>query len=78
MPKPKASMFVWAPIPGGYKTSMDFCTDMLERAGVLFIPGNAFGAMGEGYVRIGLVQEEDIMREAVERVAKALKQRSRL
>jgi len=78
MPKPKASMFVWAPIPGGYKTSMDFCTDMLERAGVLFIPGNAFGAMGEGYVRIGLVQEEDIMREAVERVAKALKQRSGL
>lgn len=73
MPKPKASMFVWAPIPGGYKTSMEFCTDMLERAGVIFIPGNAFGAMGEGYVRIGLVQEEDIMREAVERVAKALK-----
>ena len=73
MPKPKASMFVWAPIPGGYKTSMEFCTDMLERAGVIFIPGNAFGAMGEGYVRIGLVQEEDIMRVAVERVVKALK-----
>jgi LL-diaminopimelate aminotransferase len=73
VPSPKASMFVWAPIPPGYKTSMEFCMDMLDRAGVIFIPGNAFGAMGEGYVRIGLVQEEDLMREAVDRVAGVLK-----
>ncbi|MHB8156295.1 MAG: LL-diaminopimelate aminotransferase [Desulfocucumaceae bacterium] len=73
VPRPRASMFVWASLPPGYASSMDFCMQMLDRAGVLFIPGNAFGAMGEGYVRIGLVQEEELIREAVERVGKALK-----
>ncbi|MFZ5642305.1 MAG: LL-diaminopimelate aminotransferase [Bacillota bacterium] len=72
VPKPKASMFVWAPIPSGYRSSREFCLEMLERAGVIFIPGNSFGPRGEGYVRIGLVQEEEIIKEAVDRVGKVL------
>ncbi|MFZ5647036.1 MAG: LL-diaminopimelate aminotransferase [Bacillota bacterium] len=73
MPKPKASMFVWAPLPPGYNSSREFCLELLDRAGVLVVPGIAFGARGEGYVRIGLVQEEDIIAEAVRRVGEMLK-----
>jgi len=71
MPKPRASMFVWAPLPPGYNSSVRFTLDLLERAGVLVIPGTAFGARGEGYVRIALVQEEGVLLEAVERIGKA-------
>jgi len=39
MPKPNASMFVWAPLPPGYDSSADFAAELLERAGVIVIPG---------------------------------------
>ncbi|MGB9825105.1 MAG: LL-diaminopimelate aminotransferase [Desulfofundulus sp.] len=70
MPKPSASMFIWAPLPAGYTSSRQFALDLLERAGVLVIPGLAFGAMGEGYVRIAMVQEEELLAEAVERIGR--------
>lgn len=69
MPRPNASMFVWAPLPEGYTSSRQFALELLEKAGVLVIPGLAFGETGEGYVRIGLVQEESLLAEAVERTA---------
>jgi len=71
MPRPKASMFVWAPLPPGYRSSTSFCLELLDRTGVLVIPGIAFGSRGEGYVRIALVQEEEVLREAVARIAGA-------
>ena len=55
IPDARGSMFVWAPIPPHYKKSMDFCMDLLERAGVLCTPGSSFGPHGEGYVRFALV-----------------------
>lgn len=67
MPKPQASMFIWAPIPPGYKSSMDFCLEFLDKTGILMVPGNAFGELGEGYVRIALVQKEEVLLEALER-----------
>ncbi|AEG60207.1 LL-diaminopimelate aminotransferase [Desulforamulus ruminis] len=68
MPKPQASMFVWAPLPGGYTSSKDFSLELLKKTGVLVIPGKAFGDRGEGYVRIALVQREQDLMEAVERI----------
>jgi LL-diaminopimelate aminotransferase len=73
IPKPKASMFVWAPLPHGYTSSIDFCLELLDRAGVVVIPGIAFGERGEGYVRIALVQEEEVLGEVVERIGRAYK-----
>ncbi|MBQ1490547.1 MAG: aminotransferase class I/II-fold pyridoxal phosphate-dependent enzyme [Blautia sp.] len=55
IPFTQGSMFVWAPIPAGYEKSMDFCLDLLEKAGVLCTPGSSFGPHGEGYVRFALV-----------------------
>jgi LL-diaminopimelate aminotransferase len=70
IPRPKATMFVWAKIPEGWK-SEDFAVTLLEKAGVVVIPGNAFGEQGEGYVRIALVQSPEVLREAVGRIKQA-------
>lgn len=66
--KPKATMFVWTSIPSHYKKSEDFVIDMLEKAGVLVTPGSAFGPSGEGYVRIALVQDEKVIKKAIQAV----------
>lgn len=69
MPKPCASMFIWAPLPPGYASSFDFVSDLLEKAGVVVIPGGAFGRQGEGYVRIAMVKDETVLAEAVKRIS---------
>jgi LL-diaminopimelate aminotransferase len=68
---PKASMFVWARIPKGW-TSMDFAFSLIDKAGVVVTPGNAFGAHGEGFVRIAMVQPEEVLLEACQRIKIAL------
>ncbi len=60
-------MFIWAPIPKGW-TSRQISREMLYHAGVVVIPGDAFGAEGEGFVRIALVQEEGRLLEAAKRI----------
>lgn len=64
---PKASMFVWAKVPVGF-TSTEFTYQLIDEAGIVVTPGNAFGQSGEGYVRIGLVQNEETLRRAVQRL----------
>jgi LL-diaminopimelate aminotransferase len=64
---PKATMFIWAPIPAGW-TSRQISREILFKAGVVVIPGDAFGAEGEGYVRIALVQDEERLLEAARRI----------
>ncbi len=64
---PKASMFIWAKIPASY-TSKEFTYKLIDEAGIVVIPGNAFGSEGEGYVRIGLVQKEDVLVKAVSKL----------
>ncbi|WJH34972.1 aminotransferase class I/II-fold pyridoxal phosphate-dependent enzyme [Paenibacillus sp. CC-CFT747] len=73
IPKPKATMFLWAPIPQGW-TSRQISREILLETGVVVIPGDAFGRQGEGYVRIALVQEEDRLVEAAERIGRFLEQ----
>ena len=72
--KPKASMFVWAPIPEKYRYlgSMNFSLKLMEEAEVAVSPGIGFGDMGEGYVRISLVENEHRIRQAVRNVKRAL------
>jgi len=63
-----ATMFIWAKIPEGFKDSQEFVETMIAKAGVVMTPGSAFGELGEGYVRIALVQEEDKIVEAARQV----------
>lgn len=51
----KGTMFVWAKIPEGFTSSREFCMRLMEETGVICTPGDAFGTMGEGYVRFALV-----------------------
>lgn len=62
------SMFVWAPIPSNYTSSMQFCLDLMDRAGVICTPGANFGPLGEGYVRFALVLPPEKIREAIESI----------
>ena len=71
---PRASMFVWAPIPEPWRhlSSMEFSMKLLNEAEVCVSPGAGFGHNGEGYVRIALVENEDRIRQAVRQMRRAL------
>ena len=69
VPDSQGSMFVWAPIPEGYSSSVEFCFTLLEKTGVLCTPGSAFGTLGEGYVRFALVKTPEEIQEIVQAVA---------
>lgn len=62
----KATMFIWAKIPEGYATSDEFAMELLKQTGILVTSGSAFGTAGEGYVRIALVQSEELMQNAIQ------------
>ncbi|MFD2169427.1 aminotransferase class I/II-fold pyridoxal phosphate-dependent enzyme [Tumebacillus lipolyticus] len=68
--KPKATMFIWAKLPFDMP-SMEFALRLVEEAGVVVIPGEAFGQHGHGYVRIALVQPAERLRETVRRIAES-------
>lgn len=70
--KPKAAMYLWAKIPKRYEktSSMDFAMLMLKEAGVAVSPGSGFGNLGEGYVRIALVENKDRIRQALRNMKK--------
>lgn len=59
---PPASMFIWAKVPQGI-SSTKFTYELIDKAGMVVIPGNAFGKSGEGYVRISLCQNEETLRK---------------
>lgn len=66
---PKATFYVWAPVPKGYD-SMAFSKLLLESAGIVATPGVGFGSYGEGFIRFALTQTVPRMEEAVERMVK--------
>lgn len=63
VPDSQGTMFVWAKIPKGYTSSVEFCLDLMEKTGVIVTPGTAFGSRGEGYVRMALVVGEETISE---------------
>jgi alanine-synthesizing transaminase len=73
-PKPRATMFVWAPIPEAYRAagSLDFATMLTREAKVAVSPGVGFGPGGDGYVRFALVENEHRIGQAVRSIRKAL------
>ncbi|HRX40718.1 MAG: LL-diaminopimelate aminotransferase [Parvularculaceae bacterium] len=78
IPVPDASMFAWAPIPEDFRAmgSVAFAKRMMEEADVAVAPGVGFGEHGEGYVRIGLVENEQRIRQAARNVKKMLSRRN--
>jgi alanine-synthesizing transaminase len=72
--KPRATMFVWAPIPDAFRSlgSLEFAKLLLAEAKVAVSPGIGFGECGDGYVRFALVENEHRIRQAVRGIKKAL------
>jgi len=67
--KPKATIYVWAPVPDRYDGSSGaFATDLLEKAGVVVTPGLGYGQAGEGFFRISLTYADEVLREALGRI----------
>jgi alanine-synthesizing transaminase len=65
--RPKATMFVWAPIPEPYQEmgSLEFSKKLLQEAKVAVSPGVGFGSQGDDHVRFGLIENEHRTRQAV-------------
>jgi alanine-synthesizing transaminase len=74
IPKPRGTMFVWAPLPEPYEEmgSLEFCKMLVQEAKVAVSPGVGFGPGGEGFVRFALVENEQRIGQAVRGIRKAL------
>ena len=74
IPSPPATMFAWAPVPEPFRAlgSMEFAKILLAEAEVAVSPGVGFGEYGENYVRIGLVENEQRVRQAARNVKKLM------
>ena len=68
---PRATIYLWLPVPPRFSSSLEFTTELLEKTGIVVAPGSGFGKAGEGYVRIALCVDEARCREAAERIARA-------
>ena len=77
--KPKATMFVWAPIPEPYRAlgSLEFCKKLLAEAKVAVSPGIGFGDYGDDHVRFGLIENEHRTRQALRGIREMFRKDSR-
>jgi LL-diaminopimelate aminotransferase len=67
---PKATLYVWVPVPPGY-TSTEFANLLLDKCGIVVPPGIGYGASGEGYFRIALTISDERLHQAIQRMRDA-------
>ena len=65
---PKATFYLWLPIPPKYKTSKEFTDDVLKTSGIMLVPGSACGKNGEGWFRLSIVAGEEQYSEVIRRL----------
>jgi alanine-synthesizing transaminase len=77
VPMPKASMFVWAPLPASHQAmgAVAFAAALLKESRVAVSPGVGFGPGGEGYVRFSLVENDERARRACQAIGEFLRAR---
>jgi LL-diaminopimelate aminotransferase len=68
---PRGTFYLWVPVPKGM-SSIQFATALFEKAHIVVAAGTAYGQYGEGYVRFSLTVADDRLREAMERLRRAL------
>ena len=78
VPVTPASMFTWFPVPVKNMSSEEFCIDLLEKAGVICVPGSSFGEEGEGSLRFALTQTPERLEEAARRIGDYIKKGDKL
>jgi alanine-synthesizing transaminase len=74
VPRPKGTMFAWAPIPEPYREmgSVEFASMLVREAEVATSPGVGFGPGGEGYVRFALIENEQRIHQAIRNLRRTL------
>jgi alanine-synthesizing transaminase len=74
VPRPRGTMFAWAPIPEPYREmgSVEFASMLVRDAEVALSPGIGFGPGGEGYVRFALIENEQRIQQALRNLKRGL------
>jgi alanine-synthesizing transaminase len=74
IPKPRGTMFVWAPMPEPYREmgSVEFASKLVTECGLATSPGEGFGFGGEGYVRFALIENEQRIAQGIRNLRKGL------
>ena len=62
------TFYLWLPIPKRFKSAYEFCEAVLEKSGIVLVPGNAFGEHGEGYFRLSFVCSDEQLQEVIDRL----------
>lgn len=65
---PKATFYLWLPIPARYNTSAEFTDDLLKTSGIVLVPGSGFGDKGEGFFRVSAVASDEKLKEVITRM----------
>ncbi len=68
---PKATMYLWLPLPEGLPSAV-FAERLLTEEGVVVLPGSALGAGGEGFFRISFIAPPARIAEAARRAGRVL------
>ncbi len=66
---PKASLYIWARLPEGERSSAEYAARLIEATGVVLTPGASYGDAGEGYIRLSLTIADDRLEEGLRRLA---------
>ena len=67
---PDATFYLWVKMPKCYDSSEKFCADLLEKSGIMVVPGEGFGDMGKGYFRVSYVCSDEKLQEVLDRMEK--------
>jgi LL-diaminopimelate aminotransferase len=65
---PKATFYLWLPIPERFKSGEEFCSKLLETSGIVVVPGTGFGNYGEGFFRLSYVAKDEDLHKVIERM----------
>lgn len=65
---PHTTFYLWLPIPRKYDSAFKFCEDLLEKSGIVIVPGDAFGKYGDGFFRISFVCSDEKLQEVIDRM----------
>lgn len=66
VPECDSTMFCWYPLPNSRTDDVEFVFELMEKTGIIAVPGSSFGTLGKGFVRFALVRDESVLSEAAE------------
>lgn len=66
--KPDGAFYFFVKLPEGHHSSLDFCLELVKKAKVACVPGDAFSLLGDGYFRISYAYSMDMLKEALDRI----------